>query len=280
MSTYAHARRLAGLAAISIVTMTTANAQVCIKSPVASATITSNFGPRLHPVFGTLRPHNGADFRAAMMTPIFAATSGKVTRAYTSGGGGGNTIVIQGDNGVTTHYMHLTRFLVAQGQSVQAGEQIALSGNTGHASTAPHLHFEVRMGGGTEPRDPRMHLCPRPGEVASAGPSVTSEPVQAQTAPSLTGPANQQDLLSSSIAMYSKDAEWKKQVYLITSEMTAYQLISELAAKRMEMRSRIQQSRERFEALTAQVMLANMDAGQVDALARSREALVRREAAK
>jgi len=74
----------------------------------------------------------------------------------------------------------------------------------------------------------------------------------------LTSPPSSAELRSSAVAMYSIDAEWKKQVYTMESEQTAYQLIAELSAKRMEARSEIGKSRERLEALVAQLMVVKM----------------------
>ena len=63
----------------------------------------------------------------------------------------GNVIVVRHENGLETLYAHLSKFEVQVGDYVQAGDLIALGGNTGR-STGPHLHFEVRYLG--EPIDP------------------------------------------------------------------------------------------------------------------------------
>lgn len=81
-------------------------------------------------------------------TGIFSAASGVVAIAESSGynGGYGKTIVINHGNGWQTRYAHLSQVNVSVGESVSAGEGIALSGNTGN-STGPHLHFEIIKNG-------------------------------------------------------------------------------------------------------------------------------------
>lgn len=92
--------------------------------------------------------HLGIDIAAGAGAPVYAADSGVVTMAQ--GGynyGYGNVIQIDHGNGYSTLYAHLSAYFVAVCQSVNAGEQIATSGNTGNSQGA-HLHFEVRQGGG------------------------------------------------------------------------------------------------------------------------------------
>ena len=63
----------------------------------------------------------------------------------------GNRIIIAHDNGVQTLYGHLHDYLVVKGQTVEAGQPIAIMGNTGK-SDGPHLHFDFRpLGGGNSP---------------------------------------------------------------------------------------------------------------------------------
>ena len=87
--------------------------------------------------------HSGVDFGQPMETPIRAAADGVV--AYT----GtlvlrGNLIILDHGWGIMSSYYHLQRVLVTPGQVVKAGEAIGALGNTG-LSTAPHLHWEVRV---------------------------------------------------------------------------------------------------------------------------------------
>ena len=67
----------------------------------------------------------------------------------------GYYVMIDHGNGLSTLYGHNSRLLAQVGQTVEAGDIIALSGSTGR-STGPHLHFEVRVDG--EQTDPRAYL--------------------------------------------------------------------------------------------------------------------------
>ncbi len=87
--------------------------------------------------------HKGTDFRAAIGTPVYAMNSGVVRftdylRNY------GYTVVIDHGLGLHTVYMHLSEILVKEGQSVNKGDLIAKSGNTGYV-IGPHLHLSVRI---------------------------------------------------------------------------------------------------------------------------------------
>ncbi|MBB4981963.1 MULTISPECIES: M23 family metallopeptidase [Streptomyces] len=91
--------------------------------------------------------HSGQDFAVPVGTPVKAASAGTVVKAGPNGGGDGpaygNAIVIKHANGTYSQYAHLSKIQVNIGQKVGAGQQIALSGNTGNSS-GPHLHFEIR----------------------------------------------------------------------------------------------------------------------------------------
>lgn len=107
--------------------------------------ITSQYGYRKHPIFGSRRMHTGLDISAPYRTPVHAANSGKVifTGWY---GGYGNVVIIDHGKSISTLYAHLSSIAIANGQSVTKGSVIAYEGSTGY-STGPHLHFEVRVNG-------------------------------------------------------------------------------------------------------------------------------------
>lgn len=116
--------------------------------------ITSPFGPRLHPIYKTWRMHNGLDIGAGGGTTIVAAASGEIIVAkYNSAYG--NYVIIDHGSGYATLYAHCSKLLVAKGQAVVRGEQIAKVGSTGW-STGNHLHFGVQLYG--EWQDPIEYI--------------------------------------------------------------------------------------------------------------------------
>ncbi len=89
--------------------------------------------------------HKGADFHAAMGTPVHASNSGVVVLArplYYEG----NCVIIDHGMGLFTLSMHFSRIDVHEGQHVKAGDRLGLSGATGRV-TGPHLHWAVRWQG-------------------------------------------------------------------------------------------------------------------------------------
>ncbi|MFF8594896.1 M23 family metallopeptidase [Streptomyces sp. NPDC015220] len=86
--------------------------------------------------------HTGVDFHAMTGTSVHAVGVGTVVETGW-GGAYGNQIVIRMADGMYTQYGHLSSIGVSVGQQVAAGQQIGLSGATGHV-TGPHLHFEAR----------------------------------------------------------------------------------------------------------------------------------------
>jgi tape measure domain-containing protein len=104
--------------------------------------------------------HKGIDYAASVGTPVFATQDGVVTHAgpgaRAPGVWGGEEVHIAG-GGFETWFAHLSRIMVTLGQNIRAGQQIALSGNTG-ISSGPHLHFGVFSGGWPNDLDPSGYL--------------------------------------------------------------------------------------------------------------------------
>lgn len=116
--------------------------------------ITSGYGMRRHPIFGTGRMHTGVDFGAPAGAPIYAVTDGVVVSAGWRGGYG-LAVVIDHGGGLATLSAHASSLNVSAGQRVSRGQVIAATGSTGQ-STGPHLHFEVRVNG--QHRDPMPYF--------------------------------------------------------------------------------------------------------------------------
>jgi murein DD-endopeptidase MepM/ murein hydrolase activator NlpD len=123
-------------------------------TPLASATLTSDYGMRTHPVLGGRRDHKGVDLAQPMGTPVYATADGIVSMAerYSSYG---NYIQIEHGGELQTRYAHLSGYAVAAGEQVRKGQLIGFVGSTGR-STGPHLHYEVRVAG--EAVDPRPYM--------------------------------------------------------------------------------------------------------------------------
>jgi murein DD-endopeptidase MepM/ murein hydrolase activator NlpD len=122
--------------------------------PVVDPVMTSPFGPRIHPIFGNVRMHNGLDIDGEMGEPLRASAAGEVVLAGWQNGYG-NTVVIDHGNGLATLYAHQSAIIVREGERVEMGDNIGLLGSTGW-STGPHVHWEVRIFG--NPTDPITYL--------------------------------------------------------------------------------------------------------------------------
>jgi murein DD-endopeptidase MepM/ murein hydrolase activator NlpD len=122
--------------------------------PVPGAPITSPFGYRIHPIYGTSILHTGIDYGADEGTPIRAAADGVVVSAGWYGGYGNATIIDHG-GGIATLYGHQSVLGVSAGQKVTQGQTIGRVGCTGDC-TGPHVHFEVRVNG--DPVNPAGYL--------------------------------------------------------------------------------------------------------------------------
>ncbi|MBV9745477.1 MAG: M23 family metallopeptidase, partial [Acidobacteriia bacterium] len=108
--------------------------------------------------------HSGVDISAPMRTPVQGTADGIVISSGWSGGYGRLIIVDHGGE-TRTYYAHLSRFFVQTGQEVRRGQLLGAVGATGRV-TAPHLHYEVRLGG--SPVNPYHYLKTPVAQQASA----------------------------------------------------------------------------------------------------------------
>jgi murein DD-endopeptidase MepM/ murein hydrolase activator NlpD len=134
-----------------------------LRTPTDFTRVSSEFNPnRIHPVYGTKRPHRGTDYAAPPGTPIKAAGDGKIIHRGTKGGYG-KTVVLKHGSRYTTLYAHMRSYARGQstGDRVKQGEIIGYVGSTG-LSTGPHLHYEFRVNG--------VHRNPRTVDLPEAEP--------------------------------------------------------------------------------------------------------------
>lgn len=120
------------------------------------ASVSSEYGMRLHPVKRIYKMHTGIDLPTRTGTPIYAVCGGKVFSA-TRQGDWGNCIRIVGHDQTLHLYAHLSKIDVSPNSTVKAGQIIGYVGSTG-ASTGPHLHYEIRR----SPYGDNDHMSPIP----------------------------------------------------------------------------------------------------------------------
>jgi uncharacterized protein YgiM (DUF1202 family) len=137
-----------------------------LRWPVDSRTITQHFGenPLIYAKFNQAG-HEGLDFAASVGANVYACADGEVFDVRSNDGNAyGFHVRIRhrvDGNEYHTVYAHLSRAFVSQGQSVSAGERIALSGDTGH-SYDPHLHLTLKLIGAKTPGYPDGVIDPLP----------------------------------------------------------------------------------------------------------------------
>lgn len=117
---------------------------------ISDYTMSSGYGYRRDPIYGSSKFHEGLDFAAATGTNVFATADGTISVAGRQAGYG-NCIDIDHGYNYLSRYAHLSEVLVKEGETVKRGQLIGKVGSTGK-STGPHLHYEVRFRG--EPQNP------------------------------------------------------------------------------------------------------------------------------
>ena len=135
--------------------------------------VTSPFGMRQNPIEGTKRMHTGIDIRCKGDAVLATEKGGKVVAVNGKGntpGGKSVTVEYAREDGskVQCTYMHLGDIAVKVGDTVQAGQRLGTSGNTGTRTTGEHLHFDVKQihaDGTQRDIDPAAYLA----EIAQKG---------------------------------------------------------------------------------------------------------------
>jgi murein DD-endopeptidase MepM/ murein hydrolase activator NlpD len=113
--------------------------------PLNDFRVSSGFGPRINPVTGNLRIHQGLDLAAPLGADVYAARDGVITEIgedpiY------GKYVIIEHSENWTSLYGHLSKVNTDLRKNVKSGNLIGKVGSTGQ-STGPHLHFEIRQHG-------------------------------------------------------------------------------------------------------------------------------------
>ena len=135
--------------------------------------VTSPFGTRTDPIDGTKRMHTGMDIRCNGDAVLATEKDGKVVAVYGRGNTpGGKSVTVEyartDGSKVQCTYMHLSEISVKAGDTVQGGQKLGTSGNTGTRTTGEHLHFGVKhiyTDGTQRDIDPAVYLA----EVAQKG---------------------------------------------------------------------------------------------------------------
>ncbi len=136
---------------------------------------------------GDGRGHAGMDFKTPVGTEIVAPFGGKVLRGNWNWTSNGNCLEVEYPDGTLAKFLHLSENKVKAGEVLQAGQLIALTGNTGR-STAPHLHYQLNQG--AKVLDPvAYHGTTRRSIDASAQAAfkATVQALDAQFAPKTAG---------------------------------------------------------------------------------------------
>ncbi len=115
------------------------------RMPVSYTHYMSAFGYRDAPTAGASSYHQGVDLSAPAGTPIYASRGGQVSAA-TYGSAAGYYVKINHLDGYSSIYMHMTNYVVSNGQNVSQGQLIGYVGKTGVA-TGNHLHFGIMYNG-------------------------------------------------------------------------------------------------------------------------------------
>ena len=114
------------------------------------------FGRRTDPFSGEGAFHKGVDISAPTGTVVRDAADGVVVQAEMVSGGMGRLVIVDHGGGLQTYYAHLSKIMVHAGQEVRCGDVVGQVGTSGR-TTAPHLHWEVHVGGA--PVNPHKYLA-------------------------------------------------------------------------------------------------------------------------
>lgn len=255
-----------GVLALPASPVAIASSGQCIEVPV-SCRVSSQFGPRLHPVQKTWKNHNGTDFACPVGTSVSSALDGVVNFAGFHSGGGNIVKVRSGD--YEFKYMHNHRNMVEIGQRVGTGDELARSGNTGKWTTGPHLHFEVWQAG--RAIDPMAVSCSGGGSLDGDYAQDGGIPPTGMVHDGLDGAF--WDVLSSIIESRSLNPDYARQLSTLEPERL-YEEMNYLegvglrvAHEKAQARARIAHNRAVLNVLRAEALKrSELDASRAQAL--------------
>ena len=144
---------------------------MAINIEFANGKLTSGIGER----WG--RMHKGLDFAVPVGTNVQSVTNGTVIYTGMDPDGYGNYVKVEDYAGNVHYYAHLSQIKTAKGETVEAGQLIGLSGNTGR-STGPHVHYQVLSNSGAILNGQDFLKGAQAGEVVSSfdtGAAITAE---------------------------------------------------------------------------------------------------------
>lgn len=125
--------------------LTGSSAIVAAVPPLASGTLTSTYGERVHPIHGQQEFHNGVDIAAPQGAALAAMYDGEVIEVGENDSIG-RYVRLRHEGGIEVLYGHCESIVAQQGELVKAGETVALVGSTG-VSTGSHVHLSVKVDG-------------------------------------------------------------------------------------------------------------------------------------
>ena len=114
------------------------------------------FAHRTDPFSGEGAFHKGVDITAPTGTTVRTTADGIVVQAEMVAGGYGRLVIVDHGGGLQTYYAHLSKISVHAGQELHRGDVVGQVGSSGR-TTAPHLHYEVHVGG--TPVNPYRYLA-------------------------------------------------------------------------------------------------------------------------
>ncbi len=118
--------------------------------------LADGFAHRTDPFSGEGAFHKGVDITAPTGTTVRTTADGIVVQAEMVAGGYGRLVIVDHGGGLQTYYAHLSKISVHAGQELHGGEIVGQVGSSGR-TTAPHLHYEVHVGG--TPVNPYRYLA-------------------------------------------------------------------------------------------------------------------------